>query len=110
MGRRGERERRCESVVKDLLERTHTKCDYQKNGKKVIGEFLNRLAGGSPVLEEDREYQVCAAVAARTKGMRRKKRARSPITELRRSSRIAGLGLDSDSESDIDASRSSNDS
>jgi hypothetical protein len=102
MGRRGERERRCESVVKDLLERTHTKCDYQKNGKKVIGEFLNRLAGGSPVLEEDREYQVCAAVAARTKGMRRKKRARSPITDLRRSSRISGVGLESDSESDSD--------
>jgi hypothetical protein len=90
MGRRGERERQCESEVKDVLEKSHKKCDKQRNGKKVRGEFLNRLAGGSSVLEEEREFQVCAAIAARTKGMRRKKRARSPVTEIRRSDRLSG--------------------
>mmetsp|Transcript_23466 Transcript_23466/g.34112 ORF Transcript_23466/g.34112 Transcript_23466/m.34112 type:complete len:143 (-) Transcript_23466:41-469(-) len=76
---RGDSERRCEPVVKDLLQQSHRKCDLQKNGTMVLGEFLNRLAGGSSVLEEDREYRVCARTAARTKGMRRKKRARSPV-------------------------------
>eukprot|EP00978_Attheya_sp_CCMP212_P005646 scaffold12661_cov55-Attheya_sp.AAC.1 len=90
MGRRGEREQRCKSEVKDLLERSHKKCDIHRNGKNMRGEFLNRLAGGSPVLEEEREFQVCAAIAARTKGMRRKKRARSPVTEIRRSVRLSG--------------------
>mmetsp|Transcript_13585 Transcript_13585/g.20126 ORF Transcript_13585/g.20126 Transcript_13585/m.20126 type:complete len:199 (-) Transcript_13585:31-627(-) len=97
---RGDSERRCEPVVKDLLQQSHRKCDLQKNGTMVLGEFLNRLAGGSSVLEEDREYRVCARTAARTKGMRRKKRARSPVREIRRSNRLLGIEIHSDSESE----------
>jgi hypothetical protein len=80
---------------------SHTKCDKHRNGKKVRGEFVNRLAGGSLGLDEEREFHVCATIAARTKGMRRKKRVRSPVTDIRRSSRLRAPAVESDDESEV---------
>jgi hypothetical protein len=65
--------RGCESAVKKHLKHCHKRCDKSKNGNRIYGEILNGLIG-SPVLEEDAQYSVCAYIAAKMKGKRRRRR------------------------------------
>eukprot|EP00957_Ditylum_brightwellii_P102434 7808008-Ditylum_brightwellii.AAC.1 len=61
-----ERNRQCDTAVKHLLYHTHRNCDKANNAKRVIGEFLIRVAGDGyqgVLLEEDKQYKVCAAIA-----------------------------------------------
>eukprot|EP00978_Attheya_sp_CCMP212_P035437 scaffold154361_cov35-Attheya_sp.AAC.1 len=65
--------RSCDPAVKRHILQWHRNCDRNKLCSDVIGQFLNQVITRDE-LEEETHYRVCATIARKTKGMKKKKK------------------------------------